>query len=270
MRADSIVFAIAGSLFGLIVGWVLGSQQAAAGARVTAPVAQTAAAPPAQRAAAAGAARSGAGAGARSGGQQNPNDAQPRVQLGNMYFDAEQYPQAIRWYEQAIALNPNDTERVDRSRRGVLLHEPAGQGDRAVRAVADDRSQAHQDAAEHRHREGVRQAGSRRRRTGVGTGRGARAEQAGGPGGEEGARGTARTRIRTRAGARSRDPRALLVLRSSWRGARRLAAPRGRGERRERRARFAGRPQGRHAGPASRWRRARSAAPTSCPARPSR
>jgi tetratricopeptide (TPR) repeat protein len=40
--------------------------------------------------------------------QQNPKDAQPRVQLGNMYFDAEQYPQAISWYEQAFALNAKD------------------------------------------------------------------------------------------------------------------------------------------------------------------
>jgi tetratricopeptide (TPR) repeat protein len=39
---------------------------------------------------------------------QNPKDAQPRVQLGNMYFDAEQYPQAITWYEQAFALNDRD------------------------------------------------------------------------------------------------------------------------------------------------------------------
>ena len=41
--------------------------------------------------------------------KQNPNDTQSRVQLGNMFFDAEQYPQAIAWYEQAIALNPKDT-----------------------------------------------------------------------------------------------------------------------------------------------------------------
>ena len=40
---------------------------------------------------------------------KNPKDAQPRVQLGNIYFDGEQYPQAITWYEQALALNPNDT-----------------------------------------------------------------------------------------------------------------------------------------------------------------
>ena len=107
MRADAIVFAIAGSLFGLIVGWVLGSQQAAGTARLAAPVAQAAAAP------------------AQAGSQpapvdparvqametvaaQNATDPQPRVQLGNMFFDAEQYPQAISWYEQAIKLNPKD------------------------------------------------------------------------------------------------------------------------------------------------------------------
>jgi cytochrome c-type biogenesis protein CcmH/NrfG len=40
---------------------------------------------------------------------QNAQDLQSRVQLGNMYFDAEQYPQAIKWYEQALALSPADT-----------------------------------------------------------------------------------------------------------------------------------------------------------------
>jgi cytochrome c-type biogenesis protein CcmH/NrfG len=39
---------------------------------------------------------------------QNPNDAQPRIQLGNMFFDAEQYAQSITWYEQALKINPND------------------------------------------------------------------------------------------------------------------------------------------------------------------
>jgi cytochrome c-type biogenesis protein CcmH/NrfG len=38
----------------------------------------------------------------------NPKDAQPRVQLGNMFFDAEQYSQSITWYEQALAINPKD------------------------------------------------------------------------------------------------------------------------------------------------------------------
>jgi len=109
MRADAIVFGIAGTLFGLIIGWVLGSQQAGRTARVAAPAAQAAPAsqqPPAspqpvvldqERVKALEAAAA-----------QNAKDSQPRVQLGNMFFDAEQYSQAISWYEQAIKINPND------------------------------------------------------------------------------------------------------------------------------------------------------------------
>ena len=108
MRSDAIVFGIAGSLFGLIVGWMLGSQQAVVRAPVAAQVAQAAPAAP-------------AGGGQQplpldpervkaleSVATQNPKDAQPRVQLGNMYIDAEQYGQAINWYEQAMALSPGD------------------------------------------------------------------------------------------------------------------------------------------------------------------
>jgi len=113
MRADAIVFGIAGALFGIIVGWVLGSQQTAARAVVTAAVAQSAPAQPS------GAPPAGAPPAAapidparikalEEAAGQNPKDVQPRVQLGNMFFDAEQYPQAITWYEQAVALNPAD------------------------------------------------------------------------------------------------------------------------------------------------------------------
>jgi cytochrome c-type biogenesis protein CcmH/NrfG len=109
MRADAIVFGIAGTLFGLIIGWVLGTQQAGRTARVAAPVAQAA---PAQQQPAPSPqpvpidpervkALEGLAA-------TNPGDPQPRVQLGNMFFDAEQYAQAISWYEQAIKINPND------------------------------------------------------------------------------------------------------------------------------------------------------------------
>jgi len=110
MRADSIVFAVAGVLFGVIVGWVLGSQQARGTVPVAAPVAQT-------QAAGGQAAPQGSQAipldqdrvrALQSVAEQNPRDAQPRVQLGNMFFDAEQYPQAISWYEQAMALSPKD------------------------------------------------------------------------------------------------------------------------------------------------------------------
>src|SRR5687767_1583228 len=109
MRADAIVFGIAGTLFGLIIGWVLGSQQSSRTARVAAPIAQAAPAsqqpPPSPPPVALDAERVKA---LETVAAQNAKDPQPRVQLGNMFFDAERYPQAITWYEQAIKINPND------------------------------------------------------------------------------------------------------------------------------------------------------------------
>lgn len=111
MRADAIVFGIAGSLFGLIIGWVLGTQNATGAARmVAAPVAQVApaaaGAPAAPQAAPLDPARVQA---LRTVAEGDPKNVESRVQLGNLFFDAEQYPQAITWYEQAFTLNPADT-----------------------------------------------------------------------------------------------------------------------------------------------------------------
>jgi len=109
MRADAIVFGIAGSLFGLIIGWVLGTQNATGTAQLAAPVAQaapaTAGAPAAQQAVPLDQTRVQA---LQTVAEKDPKNIESRVQLGNMFFDAEQYPQAITWYEQALALNPAD------------------------------------------------------------------------------------------------------------------------------------------------------------------
>lgn len=109
MKPESIVFAIAGSLFGLIVGWILGSQQTARTTRAAAPVEQQASAP---------AGGSGAAPAATldqnrvqsltTAAESNPKDPEPRIQLGNAYFDAERYTDAIAWYEAALKLNPAD------------------------------------------------------------------------------------------------------------------------------------------------------------------
>jgi len=108
MRADAIVFGIAGSLFGLIIGWVLGSQQARS-APAAAPVAQSAPAQQQQAAASQPAPIDPARVSAlQDEAAKNPTDVKPRVQLGNIFFDGEQYPQAITWYEQALALTPGD------------------------------------------------------------------------------------------------------------------------------------------------------------------
>lgn len=111
MRADAIVFGIAGALFGLIVGWVLGSQQAGGAGRAAAAMAQSApasAAPQGQAASQATPIDPDRAKALENTAAANPKDAQSRVQLGNMYFDAERYPDAIKWYEQAIAISPGD------------------------------------------------------------------------------------------------------------------------------------------------------------------
>ena len=39
---------------------------------------------------------------------KNPSDAESRVQLGNLYFDAERFAEATEWYEEALKIDPKD------------------------------------------------------------------------------------------------------------------------------------------------------------------
>lgn len=108
MRAESIVIGAAGTLFGLIVGWIIGTQQAPA--RPFTPAASQAAAqaPVGTPPAAAAALDEAQATALRNIAEKDPANVQSRVQLGNMYFDAERYQDAIQWYEAALELNPND------------------------------------------------------------------------------------------------------------------------------------------------------------------
>jgi tetratricopeptide (TPR) repeat protein len=107
MKSEALAFGIAGVLFGLIAGWVIGSQQAA-------PRPSPAAAPQAASAPAAGPAPrapvldEAQVTALKSVAQREPKNAQPRTQLANLYFDADQYDEAIKWYGEALALNPKD------------------------------------------------------------------------------------------------------------------------------------------------------------------
>jgi len=105
MKSDAIAVGIAGILFGLIAGWIIGSQQA--GSRVgsgqvqaTAPASSNASAPALLDEAKVNAYKSVA--------EREPTNAQPRVALGNMYFDAERYEEAVKWYREAVKLDPKD------------------------------------------------------------------------------------------------------------------------------------------------------------------
>ena len=109
MRVDSIVFTVAGMCFGVILGWVLGTQQAGRAAPAAA-----------QQVAA------GGGTGTGNAPQQaatldearvqslttiltsDPDNAGAAVQLANTYFDGERYQDAIKWYEHALKIDPKN------------------------------------------------------------------------------------------------------------------------------------------------------------------
>jgi len=113
MKPESIVLAVAGIFLGVLVGWVIGSQQATT-PRLGAPAAVQEAAGPAPAAQAAQQpARQIDEAQVQALqkiASQNAGDVQSRVQLGNLYFDAERYQDAIGWYDQALKISPKDAD----------------------------------------------------------------------------------------------------------------------------------------------------------------
>jgi tetratricopeptide (TPR) repeat protein len=112
MKLESVIYAVAGIFFGLITGWIIGSQQASMAPRPSAEVAEPAPAP------AASSGVPGTPAPARLDETQvqalrnvvdrDPKNAVARAQLGNLYYDAGRYTDAIKWYEESVALNPKD------------------------------------------------------------------------------------------------------------------------------------------------------------------
>ena len=109
MTRESLVFAISGTMFGLLVGWIIGTQQGAGPAPAAAvaaatgpPAAQMPATPPpppldVQRA-----------ADLERQANAAPANAAIRVDLGNLYFDAERFDMAISWYEAALKIDPKN------------------------------------------------------------------------------------------------------------------------------------------------------------------
>jgi tetratricopeptide (TPR) repeat protein len=111
MKSESLVFAAAGTLVGFLGGWIIGSQHTIA----RGPGAAIAASPPPAAAPAAGAPaaptldRAKVQAATNRASSEPANPA-PRVELGNLYFDAEQYQEAARWYEAALAIDPSNAD----------------------------------------------------------------------------------------------------------------------------------------------------------------
>ena len=101
MPKESVVFGLAGVFFGILVGWMIGSQQARTPAATTS--APPAAAQQAQTAPPFDQSRATA---LEATIAANASDVESRVQLGDLYFDAERFPDATRWYEDALKINP--------------------------------------------------------------------------------------------------------------------------------------------------------------------
>jgi tetratricopeptide (TPR) repeat protein len=109
MKPESFVLGGAGILLGLIAGWLIGSQQVA---RTPAPAPATAQAPaggspttPAKPVLDEAEAKR-----LTDIADKDPANATPRTQLGNLYFDAERYDDAVKWYEKAVALDPTNPD----------------------------------------------------------------------------------------------------------------------------------------------------------------
>ena len=121
MKPDAIAYIVSGACFGLILGWVIGTQQAQRAAGFPAQPAQQV-----SQAAQAAAPTNGQGAGSNQRQpppldearvqqlttvlKSDPKNGTAAIQLANIYFDAERYPDAIKWYEQGLQLQPNNPD----------------------------------------------------------------------------------------------------------------------------------------------------------------
>ena len=114
MTRDAIVFGVSGTMFGLLMGWIIGSQQAP---RIVAPTPQSASS------ASSASTAQGApeappepvlderrAADLERSAKEQPKDATVRARLADLYYDARRFPQAIQWYEASLAIDPKNVD----------------------------------------------------------------------------------------------------------------------------------------------------------------
>jgi tetratricopeptide (TPR) repeat protein len=131
MTRDAVVFGIAGACFGIVVGWIFGSQQGsgpAPPAAATQRPPQTAGSePPApeldvNRVMA-----------LEKEAKARPTDAAIRAEIGNLYYDARRFEQAIPWYEESLKINPRD---INVSTDLAVMYYYSNNPDRALEQIA--------------------------------------------------------------------------------------------------------------------------------------
>ena len=123
-----MIFGVAGVFFGVLVGWIIGSQQGRAVRQ--APPAPQAAERPAENQQTAAPIDEKRAAALKQTADSEPGNARVRIELGNIYFDAERFADAARWYEEAIKLEPRN---VSASTDLGISYYYTGQTDRALK-----------------------------------------------------------------------------------------------------------------------------------------
>ena len=151
MKLESVVYAIAGVFFGLIAGWIIGSQQASMAPRASV---------------ARGADRAAAGVvriACRARLRRRFSTKRRCRRSATSSIAIRRTPSRARSSETSTTMRPlhrrhqvvrrvaraqsEGRERQHRSRRELLLQQPARSRHQAARAFAADRSEAHEDAA---------------------------------------------------------------------------------------------------------------------------
>ena len=100
-RTESLPLVVSLVLAGGLMGWIVWSQRPEPPVAVTrTPPVQTPAAPEVPPVDEARAAE------LRAAAEGAPDDVQVRVDLGNVYFDAHRFEEAVPWFEAALALSP--------------------------------------------------------------------------------------------------------------------------------------------------------------------
>ena len=130
MSRNALIYALPGVMFGLLVGWIIGSQRdappPATAATTTTAAATSAAEPPpppldVQQANA-----------LEQTAKAEPKNVAVRSQLGDLYYDAKRFDVAATWYEQALAL---DAKNVDVSTDLAVCYFYTNQVDRALAQI---------------------------------------------------------------------------------------------------------------------------------------
>lgn len=109
MKRESVVFSIVGMFFGVLVGWMIGTQQARPVAPAsTAASAAPAAAPPTSSSPQAPPLDTQKASNLERTANGDPSNASVRIELADLYFDAERFDLAAPWYEAALKLDPKN------------------------------------------------------------------------------------------------------------------------------------------------------------------